>query len=52
MANEAMVGLFDPVIGAFRDIPVSVAIKYIQEAKRLEKYLTDNSLATVEQING
>ena len=36
---ETMVSMYDPVINAYRDIPISCAKKFIEEAKKLEKQL-------------
>lgn len=37
--QEEKVSMFDPVVNAFREIPISIARKLIEEAKRLEKIL-------------
>ena len=38
---EAMISMYDPVIDAYRDIPISCAKKLIQEAKKLEEQLNN-----------
>ena len=35
--KEQKVSIFDPVANAFREIPISLAIKFIESAKKLEK---------------
>jgi len=37
--KEEMVLMFDPTVNGSRDVPLSLAIRYIEEAKKLEQEL-------------
>ncbi len=37
--KEEMVSMYDPVVDAFREVPVSLAKKFIESAKEIEKQL-------------
>ena len=39
--SEKMVSMFDPVVNAFREVPISVAEKFIESAKELERKLKE-----------
>jgi len=39
--KEEMVSIYDPSINAFREVPISVAEKFIQSAKELEQKLKE-----------
>lgn len=39
MSDEKKVSIFDPVANAYREIPVSIARKFIESAKKLEAEL-------------
>ena len=39
--KEEMVSIYDPSVNAFREVPVSVAKKFIQSAKELERKLKE-----------
>ena len=39
--KEEMVSIYDPSINAFREVPISVAEKFIQSAKELERKLKE-----------
>ena len=39
--EEKKVSFYDPVVNAFREIPVSLAIKYLAENKGLEKQIAE-----------
>ncbi|HOM27132.1 MAG TPA: hypothetical protein PKV21_06465 [bacterium] len=39
--KEKMVSIFDPAVNAYRDVPLSIALRYIKEAKELEKRISE-----------
>jgi len=39
--KEEMVSIYDPSVNAFREVPISVAEKFIQSAKELERKLEE-----------
>ncbi len=40
--KEKKVSIFDPVINAFREVPLSLAEKFVQSAKEVERKLKEN----------
>ena len=38
---ERMVSMYDPSVNAFREVPVSIAEKFIKSAKELERKLKE-----------
>ncbi len=39
--KERMVSMYDPAVDAFREIPVSLAKKFIESAKEIERQLEE-----------
>ena len=39
--KEEIVSIYDPSVNAFREVPISVAEKFIQSAKELERKLKE-----------
>ena len=39
--KEKMVSMYDPAVDAFREVPVSLAKKFIESAKEIEKKLEE-----------
>jgi hypothetical protein len=39
--NEEKVCFFDPIVGAYRDISVELAKKYVDELEKIKKQLKD-----------
>ena len=38
---EKMVSMFDPSVNAFREVPISIAEKFIESAKELERKIKE-----------
>ena len=41
MKDERVVSIFDPTINAFREVPESLALKFIKSAKEVERKLKE-----------
>lgn len=39
--KEEMVNLFDPIVNAYREFPLTLALKFIESAKEAEKKLSE-----------
>lgn len=46
--KEKKVDIYDPSIDAYHAVPLDIAVKYVKEAKKLEKYLVSKGLMTDE----
>lgn len=46
--KEPMVSIFDPTVNAFREVPLSVAVKFIEEADRIREELIVKGLIEEE----
>lgn len=48
--NEEKISMFDPSVGAHRELPKSLIIKNIKEAKKLEKKLIAKGVITEKEV--
>jgi len=48
--TEEKINMFDPSVGAFREMPKSRIIKNIKEAKKLEKEMLKKGIITEKEV--
>ena len=48
--TEKKISMFDSSVGAFRELPKSLIIKNIKEAKKLEKKLLAQGVITEKEV--
>lgn len=47
--KEKMVVIYDPSVNAFREVPLSLAIKFIESARNLEEKLVEEGEIEIEE---